>query len=745
MGGPSPDLSFSRTVPRRGSGPGSLVRRKTTAIMNRRLNFIAVSGLFLFSLMVPPVRAQQTVRFDQLPGHERYQELNRIQRQLAAGGRVSEVEWAKDGKSLRFELDGDAMQFFFESGERVPAGETEMVEREAPPERPRRSRVPRAEQRPIEISPDGKWQAVYRDFNVWIEPTEGNPGERVQVTEGGDERHRFGTCCWVYGEELNQSEAMWWSPNGRFLVFYEVDEQGMKDYYLTTGNTDLYTEVLAVRYPKAGDPNPVVNLHVHDRETGANRKLTIEGDPTQYLYDIRFTPAGDQLLVNRTNRHQNVLDVLAIDIQTGDVATVVTEQQETWQENSPLMRFLEDGQRFVWATERNGWRHFELRNLQGELLNPLSEVAEYPCEEVVEIDEEAGFFYYTAYSDENPYNAQLHRARLDGSEPTRITHSPLNHTSFEISPFHDYVVAVREQVNVPPATVVYSSDGREIGVLAEASTGPAEAEGVRMPELFSFVADDNRTEIYGTLHFPTNFDTSVEYPLLIDVYGGPESRGISNRYRPINPICELGFVVAKIGNRGTVGRGKAFESATYLNLGGPDLQDQADGVRYLGKRPYIDANRVGIFGHSYGGYMSALAVLRHPDVFQVAVAGAPVTDWKNYDTIYTERYMRTPQENPEGYRAGSCMEYVDQLKGQLLLVHGLIDDNVHPSNSWQLARKLQLADQRFEMMIYPGFKHGVGSTYGSLRWEFFCRHLQPQPASVEVAGAAGKAETPEQP
>ena len=346
-----------------------------------------------------------------------------------------------------------------------------------------------------------------------------------------------------------------------------------------------------------------------------------------------------------------------------------------------------------------------------------------PCGTITKVDEEAGYFYYTAFSDQNPYNAQLHRARLDGTEPRRLTSSPLNHTFFDIAPSNRYVVAVREQFDVPPSTVVYDDNGKEIAVLAASSREAAEKLNLPAPELFSFLANDEKTTIYGTLSKPSNFDESKKYPLLIDVYGGPASAGLSNRYTPANAICEFGYLVAKIGNRGTIGRGKAFESATYLKLGGPDLDDQADGVRFLSKRPYVDGSRVGIYGHSYGGYMSSLALLRYPDVFQVGVAGAPVTDFRNYDSIYTERYMRTPNENAAGYDAGSCLSLAKSLKGKLLLVHGLIDDNVHPANTWQLSKALNDADRRFDMMIYPEFEHGVGSTYPSLRWEYFYKHL----------------------
>jgi dipeptidyl-peptidase 4 len=222
---------------------------------------------------------------------------------------------------------------------------------------------------------------------------------------------------------------------------------------------------------------------------------------------------------------------------------------------------------------------------------------------------------------------------------------------------------------------------------------------------------------------PSNFKKSKEYPLVIDVYGGPLSQSVRNRFVPAMPACEYGFMIAEMDNRGTTNRGKAFESAAYLKRGDIDLKDQADGARILGQRSYIDENRVGIYGHSYGGYMAALALLKYPDVFHVAVAGGTVTDWRNYDSIYTERFMRTPAENEEGYDAGSCLKHANRLKGKLLLLHGMVDDNVHPSNAWQLVDELHKLKKPFEMMFYPNAGHGIGGNAADVRWDFLRKHL----------------------
>ncbi len=695
-------------------------------MLNRFLGVLSILLLLLLSLSTDGLlRAQPT--FKELPGYDKYREISALRAELGGGGKVEQIRWSEDGGSTQFVDAGkrksiDLKSFAISDDDKPET--PEVTEGRRGQRRNGQQPVGRAQQRSFATSPDGKWKAVYNDFNITLEPI-ASDAEKIRVTKDGIDRLRFGTGCWVYGEELKQSDAMWWSPDSSKLAYYEVDEREMADYHLTLDNTANYTKLQSVRYPKAGDPNPKVSIWIYDLASKMAKKVAIDGEPTQYLYAVRFSPDGNELLVNRTNRRQDVMNLLAINAGTLIVRTVLTERQSTWQDNSPSIQFLEDNKRFVWETEANGWKHFQLRHIDGRLLNPLSQVGQYACGTIQKLDEKSGYVYFTAYSDSIPYNAQLHRVKLDGTHPIRLTSSPLNHTSFDISPDHRFVIATREQLETPPCTVVYDAEGKEVAVLATGDREAADKAKISPPELFSFLADDGKTTIYGTLHKPSQFDPSRKYPLLVDVYGGPESIGISARYSAANPNCELGYLIAKIGNRGTTGRGKAFESATYLKLGGPDLDDQAAGVKFLRQRPYVDGERVGIYGHSYGGYMSALALLRYPDVFQVAVSGAPVTDWRNYDTIYTERYMQTPAENAEGYENGSCNKIADRLKGKLLLVHGLIDDNVHPANTWQLSKALNDADKRFQMMIYPEFQHGVGSTYSSLRWEYFHQHLKP--------------------
>jgi dipeptidyl-peptidase-4 len=675
-------------------------------------------GAGVVAALVTIVGAQD--RFADLPGAEGYRQLSRRQMRLATGGTVGEVQWAEDGSAVLFRMDETWHRIDLATVER-----SEVAPEDAPAPDEQRGgrrggRPGRGRQRDREPSPDGSWTAICDDWNVVIESADGS--ERIAVTTEGDRKFRYGTASWVYGEELDQLDAMWWSPDSSMLAFYEFDERDVPDYLIAGGLTELRTEILREGYPKPGDPNPKAALLIYDVEGRTLQSIDATGGEEWYVYNVRWTPGGEELLFSRTNRHQNHLQVMAADPATGATRLVVEERQESWQANRPLMRFLKDGKRFIWASEASGWKQYELRHLDGSRIAALSAPGA-PVESIVEIDEAAGWLYYAAASAEHPLSRQLSRVRLDGTEGACLTSGPLSHSSFEVAPDHRWFIARREAISTPPETALFDMAGGEVAVLARSDDSLMRELGIVPAELFTFTAADGVTELYGVLWKPTDFDPSHRYPLVVDVYGGPLSRGLRNRFRPANAACELGFLVAKLENRGTVGRGKAFEAATYLKLGVVDLDDQVAGVRALMERPYVDAERIGIFGHSYGGYMAAIAILRYPDVFRAAVAGSAVTDWRNYDTIYTERFMRTPDENPEGYEAGSCMAYADQLKGNLLLLHGMVDDNVHPTNVWQLVDRLQRDGKGFDLMCYPRSGHGLGAGSRELRWEYFVEHL----------------------
>ncbi|MEM7229910.1 MAG: DPP IV N-terminal domain-containing protein [Planctomycetota bacterium] len=656
---------------------------------------------------------------------EAYMDVDLLRNQMRAfnaGGRVSDIYWSPDGNVVSYTVGSERFRLDLATMNR-DAIDTSEDRPEAGDDGPRRRRPARGRQRAEELSPDGLFTAICRDYNVVIRNNESR--DEMIVTTDGTTKLRYGMASWVYGEELDQTDAMFWSPDSSRLAFYQFDESGVQDFYLLGNITTNRTTVLREGYPKPGEANPVASLRIFD--VASERLISVDTalDDDHYVYNVRFTPNGDALMFSRTNRHQNVLEIMVAEPSTGDSRIVLTERQDTWQNNRPLMRFLDDGERFIWETEKSGWSHYELRHLDGRLINPLT-TGHHPVDAIVEVDEAAGWLYYTAYSDSNPLNRQLHRVRLDGTGQQRLTQESAHHTA-RLSPDRQWFITTYETVNSPPETALYGINGERAETLTAGDDSALESMSATPAEAFTCLAADGTTVLHGILYYPPSFDASKQYPLVMSVYGGPGVNVVRNRYNPVRAETALGCFMAMVDNRGTPNRGKAFESATYLQLGVIDLDDQVAAVRELSARPYIDSDRVGIVGHSYGGYMAALAMVRYPDVFAAGVARAPVTDWRQYDTIYTERYMRTPQENESGYDAGSAIKHVKNLTGELLLMHGLQDDNVHPTNAWQFIDALDRAGKPYESRFLPRAGHSFG--HRRYHWSFLHRHLMQLDAS----------------
>ena len=657
----------------------------------------------------------QWAPLDQLPGSE---QVKSIKAPGAGAGRVSEVRWDMDGRKAWFQyaggwkwvsLDGGAVQ---EGGEPPAAKPAEKGYRPA--------RGGRAKQATEVTSPDGAWTAVFKDCNVVLKLKEGEP---VAVTTEGAGKRWFGSADWVYGEELDQNTAMWWSPDSRRIAYYDFDESPVKDYYLLAGLSGLRTRPVSGGYPKPGEPNPVARLEIHDLAAKTRTKVDVGPSTDQYVYGVRWSPKGDALLWFRAPRRQDMVELMVTDPATGSSRALITEKQPSWQENAPAIRFLEDGRRFLWESESNGFSNWELWDLEKGRLARLTDDP-WVAESIVDVDEAAGWVYYSARSSPTAICSQLHRVKLDGSKRERLTTGDLHHSSFHVAPDHSCFVSTCEFVDVPPSASLRAMDGRELAALTKPVPEAFAKQGLVPPEFIRCTAADGKAELYGILWKPPGFDPAKRYPLVIDAYGGPLIATVSPRFAGVDPDVGRGVLVARVDNRGTPGRGKAFESATYMALGGPDVDDQAAFVQELAKRPYVDADRVAICGHSYGGYMSLMAAIRHPDVFPVAVAGAPPTDWRQYDTIYTERVMRTPQENEAGYDAGSAVKLAEKLKGRVLLLHGMMDDNVHVANTFALADAWQSRNVPFEMQLFPTADHGIGSpAYESAKWSFILRNF----------------------
>jgi dipeptidyl-peptidase-4 len=523
---------------------------------------------------------------------------------------------------------------------------------------------------------------------------------------------------------------MWWSPDSKKLAYYRFDESKVTDYYLELDQTKIQSKMDVEPYPKAGTPNPVVDLYVYDVAAKTTTKVDVrDGKPFEndtvgyYVYQISWSPGGGkELLFNRTNRRQNILEFCAADPATGKCRVIIHEEwPASWVDNHPPIRYLKDDNRFLWTSERTGFKNFYLYDLSGKL---LATVTNHPFEvaQIVRIDEDKNLLYYLARSGDNHMKMQLHRCTLDGKDDKRLTDPAFNHT-VNLSPDGKYFIDVAQTHDIPPVTRLVDENGAVVTELAKSDTSKFDSLGLRKVELITYKAADGETDLHGLLHKPSNFDPAKKYPLLVTVYAGPATNAARETFTLPSALAEYGFLVAALDSRSAAGRGKKFLDAIYMKLGVTEIDDQAAGVKSLWDRPYVDKNRVGIFGTSYGGYASILCLLRHPDVFQAACASSPVTDYRHYDTIYTERYLRTPQENKKGYDDGSAMTYADKLTGRLMIYYGTADNNVHPNNAMQLIKALQGAGKSFDVQVGPDRGHsGINQ---QRMMEFFIETLGP--------------------
>jgi len=662
----------------------------------------------LLALALPAaVRAQDRLRT--YPG---YDQFARMQPQIASAvvSGALNVSWSDDGESFEYSHDGKRWRYSVATRKATEAPAA-AAQGQGQGRRGFGARPARGRQFTEATSPDSSLKAFYRDRNLWLSNVDGS-NELAITTEGSEQaRTKYGSASWVYGEELNQNTAMWWSPTGQYLAYYAFDETPVPDFYLELDQTKLQSRIDVEAYPKAGVDNPIVDMYAYDIGSKRHTRLDIRmGQPFRgdvvgyYAYHVAWTPDGSELTLNRTNRRQNIMEFTACDPANGKCRVIVHEEWlPSWTENSPAMQYLADGHRFIWTSERTGFRNLYLYELSGKLLATLSSHP-FDVERVLKVDEKAGLVWYMARSGDNYMKQQLHRVGLNGRGDRRLTDPAFQHT-VSISPDGKYIVDIAQTHDHPPVTRLLDGDGKLLAELATSDMTKYEQLGLEPVELFTYTAADGKTQLHAMLHRPSGFDQTHQYPVLVSVYGGPDTNGASESFAMPNPLTEFGFLVLTLDARSAGGRGKQLLDAIYEKLGVTEIDDMAEAVKALRTRPYVDGSRIGIFGTSYGGYSSLMALVRYPDEFQAAAAMSPVTAWKHYDTIYTERYMATPQENPEGYENGSAIKYVNDLKGRLMLYYGTADNNVHPNNSLELIQALQRAGKSFELQVGPDLGH----------------------------------------
>jgi dipeptidyl-peptidase 4 len=557
----------------------------------------------------------------------------------------------------------------------------------------------------VKISPDGKYVSFVRDHNIWLVSVA--DGKERAFTTGGIEETRKGELDWVYPEELDLLTAYWWAPDSNSIAYLQMDERPvtqflMVDFQSYTGQADLQ------RYPVAGGKNPVVHVFVAPVNGGEPHSMDSGSDTNIYIARVNWLSDSRHVAIQRLNRDQNQLDLLLADASTGKSSTLLTETDKYWINVSDDLHFLNDGKRFIWSSERSGFRHLYLYDLNGKVPTQLTR-GDWEVSHLQGVDEAKGLVYFTA-TEKSPLERQLYRVSLDGSGFTRITKEDGTHSP-QLSPDSAFFVDAYSNFMSPTRQDLYHADGTRAAVINENKVVEL-AQYHLSPVQFLTVKSHDSVSLNAFIIKPPQFDPSKKYPVIVYTYGGPHVQVVLDAWERESFLwsqlmAQRGYIIFALDNRGSFGRGHAFESSIYHRLGVQELADQRDGVAWLQQQPWVDSARVGIWGWSYGGHMTLHAMFEAADLFKVGFAGGPVTDWHYYDSIYTERYMGLPDNNPEGYKNCSPVTHAAGLKGKLLIAHGTGDDNVHFSNTLDVINSL-IADGKYvEVIAAPGRGHGA--------------------------------------
>lgn len=572
----------------------------------------------------------------------------------------------------------------------------------------------KGKQRLAEFSPDGKHIAFVRNNNLFVVNWES--GKETQVTSDGAENKIInGTCDWVYEEEFGFTKGFYWSPKSNYLAYYRFDESDVKQFQMTLYKDELYPVEYTFKYPKAGEDNSIVSIHAYNLKNKTTQTLDVGEETDQYIPRIKWTNTDNLLAIQRMNRLQNELDVMFANAEDGKSKVIYSEENPYYIDIDDHWTFMEDNS-FIFTSEESGYNHIYHVTAKGKTKQLTK--GDWVVTDVKGVDQKNGLIYYIS-TETSPLERNLYSINLKGKKKKRITKREGTH-DVEFSGDYSYYLDTWSSANHPP---VYSIFKTGEGLVETFQDNQAVVD--RMKEYgfsgieFIKVPTEDNIQMNGFMIKPPDFDKNKSYPLLMFVYGGPGSQEVSNSWGWFNYIwfefiAEQGYVVACVDNRGTGYRGQEYKKATYLELGKLETIDQINAAKHLGALTYIDKDRIGMFGWSYGGYMTLLALTKGNDYFKTGVAVAPVTNWRYYDNIYTERFMRTPQENGENYDSNSPLSHVGKLKGDLLLVHGSADDNVHPQNSMMLVREMIKRNIDFDMMLYPNKNHGIYGGYTRL-------------------------------
>jgi dipeptidyl-peptidase-4 len=572
------------------------------------------------------------------------------------------------------------------------------------------------------FSPDGNKVAFVRNNDLYIRDL--NTGVMLPVTKDGAKNKIInGNCDWVYEEEFEFTRAFDWAPDSKHLAFFRFDETNVPSYIIPKYNeADLYPENYTYKYPKAGEQNSIVAIKIYDVASSQTVNAELGSETNQYIPRIKWTNDASKLCIYRMNRLQNKLELLLTDASTGANQIIYTEESPSYVEVNDNLEFLADGSSFIFNSEKDGYNHLYNYNWKTKKLTLLTN-GNYDIAEIIGVNEKNKQVYYTA-AEAVPMERKLYAVGFNGKGKKVLTPEGGTHAITVIGGYN-FFLDKYSTLTTPPVYYLRDASGKVVRTLEDNAALKAKMNEYDLGKISfqQFKLDDTKTLNAWTI-MPPSFDEHKKYPVLMYQYSGPGSQEVADRF-PIRDffwhqmLAEKGFIIVCVDGTGTGFRGEAFKKKTYLQLGKYESDDQIATAKYLGNLPYVDKDRIGIWGWSYGGFMSSTCMFKGHDVFKAGIAVAPVTNWKYYDDIYTERYMRTPQTNASGYEDNAPEKMAGMLTGKFLMIHGTADDNVHFQNAVMLTDALIKGDKEFESEYYPNKSHGISG--GNTRYHLYKR------------------------
>ena len=575
-------------------------------------------------------------------------------------------------------------------------------------------------QRLATFSPDATKVAFMRDNNLFVKDL--NTGEERQFTDDGLYNHIInGAPDWVYEEEFSFSQGFYWSPDSKKIAYMKFDESNVREFQMEEFE-GLYPEWYSFKYPKAGEDNSIVGIYVYDLESGKTVKMDTGEETDIYLPRIAWTKDANVLAIQRLNRHQNHLEILAANATTGQSRVFYDETNDYYIDITDDWHFLDDGNSFLMTSEKSGYNHIYLYLLDGTLVKQLTD-GPWDVTKVYGFDGKEVYFQAAKNA---ATDRQIYAVNLKGQMREVIGRVGTNDARF--SNDFSYLININSSITQPRQFELYTNKGKLVRILEDnhefaeklSTFNLGEKKLMKISDPAFTLPDGTQVDVDAWQILPPDFDPSKKYPVLIYVYGGPGHQTVNNAWADsdywwMQLLAQHGIISVSINNRGSGAQGEVFKKMTYLQLGKYETVDMITLAKYMAKQPYVDANRIGIYGWSYGGFMAANGITKGADVISTAVSVAPVTNWRYYDNVYTERFMRTPQENPDGYDLNSPVHNTELIKGNYLLCHGSGDDNVHYQNAMELIKAMISNGKQFDLMIYPNKNHGIygGYEYGA--------------------------------